>query len=191
MRECNSVPTALSRIHCWNINFKLNLLHMYKNSSVHPEITNVCFEEGGISPENPIDFGKFLIIIGNHGSHVGVLPGLSQHSQMESIIAITIQKLYLAKSLAVSKCKHGKHAWVKSAESRSQLSYILSHILDTQANLLLDMPALKSTKPGLSWWMFAHVEATHIVYVIPPTQSMNFFWIGEANKGTFLIPNAI
>lgn len=63
---------------------------MYKNSSVHPEITNVCFEEGGISPENPIDFGKFLIIIGNHGSHVGVLPGLSQHSQMESIIAITI-----------------------------------------------------------------------------------------------------
>lgn len=71
MRESRSAPTGVSRTHRWKMNVKLNLSDVFKNTSTRlDEETEVTFQEGGISKTNPIEFGKFVIVIKNHVSRV-------------------------------------------------------------------------------------------------------------------------
>lgn len=72
MRESHSAPTGVSRIHRWNMSVKLNVSDVLRNTSTRLGQTEVCFEEGGISKTNPVEHGKFLIMIKNHVSHLCV-----------------------------------------------------------------------------------------------------------------------
>lgn len=45
------------------MNVKINLSDVFKNTSTHLGDTIMAFEEAGISKDNPIEFGKFVIVI--------------------------------------------------------------------------------------------------------------------------------
>ncbi|KAH9811286.1 hypothetical protein DFH28DRAFT_901136, partial [Melampsora americana] len=66
MKNIEATPTGLSRIHRWNINVKLNLLQRYQNTSTHLDLPfQATLIGGGITAENPIEMGKFVVLIKN------------------------------------------------------------------------------------------------------------------------------
>ncbi|EGG13232.1 uncharacterized protein MELLADRAFT_86716 [Melampsora larici-populina 98AG31] len=154
MKNAEATPTGLSRIHRWSINVKLNLLQRFQNTSTHLDSSSHAdLTGGGITAHNPIEMGKFVVLIKNG-------------------------KLYLGKTLAVYIYKNKKHAWVKSSKTRNELSYVSVQILLHNPHQPVATVADILT-PDV--WTFARIEASHIVYVFLPSRSSNFSDLGEGS----------
>ncbi|EGF97812.1 uncharacterized protein MELLADRAFT_114066 [Melampsora larici-populina 98AG31] len=66
MKKAEATPTGLSRIHRWSINVKLNLLQRFQNTSTHLDSSSHAdLTGGGITAHNPIEMGKFVVLIKN------------------------------------------------------------------------------------------------------------------------------
>lgn len=66
MKSMEVTPTGVSRIHRWNIAVKLNLSRHIKNTSMSLDLpSEATITGGGISARNPIEYGKFVVIIKN------------------------------------------------------------------------------------------------------------------------------
>ncbi|KAH9821182.1 hypothetical protein DFH28DRAFT_1190943 [Melampsora americana] len=105
MKNAEATPTGILRIHRWNISVKLDLFKHIKNTSTHLDLPfQASITGGGISANNPIENGKFVVFVKN-------------------------SRLFLGKTLAVYIYKNKKHAWVKSADSQEELSYVSVQVL--------------------------------------------------------------
>lgn len=79
MKSMEATPTGVSRTHRWNISVKLDLSKHTRNTSTSLDLpSRAIITGGGISKENPIEHGKFVVIIKNgvstlHFSSCGVV----------------------------------------------------------------------------------------------------------------------
>lgn len=82
MKSLVSTPTGAARRHRWNINVKINLAGLITNTSLCREVNlQQLFDGGSITPENPIEPGKFILAIKNE-----VRLYLSSHtSQLDAV----------------------------------------------------------------------------------------------------------
>ncbi|EGF99566.1 uncharacterized protein MELLADRAFT_112623 [Melampsora larici-populina 98AG31] len=69
MKSTEVTPTGVSRIHQWNITVKLDLSKHVQNTTSSLDLpTNAIITGGGISKNNPLEHGKFVVIIKNNVS---------------------------------------------------------------------------------------------------------------------------
>lgn len=71
--------------------------------------------------------------------------------------------------------KNKRHAWVKTATSRAELSYVSVQVLSYNPSWPV---ATASDSLSPDEWTFARIEATHIVYVFLPSQGSTFSDLG-------------
>lgn len=90
--------------------------------------------------------------------------------------------MHFGKTLSVYMYKNKRHAWIKTASSRDELSYISVQILDYNPRWPVAQSA-NSMAPDE--WTFARIEATHLVYVFPPSQGLT---ISHVRDGSYSIP---
>ncbi|EGF98968.1 uncharacterized protein MELLADRAFT_95015 [Melampsora larici-populina 98AG31] len=163
MKNHEAVSSATTRLHRWNITSKLRLADVIRNTSTVDDFpTDIDLGGGQVSTDNPLEHGKFVLLINN--------------------------ALYLAKILTVYQhmSGSGNHAWVKSATTLSGLSYISTQILYFNP----DYPIASTAPPKSpkSQWTFGHLEATSVVYVFKPSSGSN---IVEFADGCFSLPKVI
>lgn len=69
MRSLQCIPTGAARRHRWNLDVKINFSGLTSNRTYLKEIDlQQMFDGGIINSENPLEPGKFLIVIKNHVS---------------------------------------------------------------------------------------------------------------------------
>ncbi|KAH9814736.1 hypothetical protein DFH28DRAFT_894436 [Melampsora americana] len=69
MKSKEVTPTGVSRIHRWNIAVKLDLAQQIRNTSTFRDLpSHAILTGGGISQHNPLEYGKFVVIIKNNVS---------------------------------------------------------------------------------------------------------------------------
>ncbi|EGG07986.1 uncharacterized protein MELLADRAFT_105497 [Melampsora larici-populina 98AG31] len=67
IKNLEEIPTGKAHRHQWNINVKIDLSGIVKDSAVFGQVHLQGLLEGGeIKPTNPIKTGSFLIVIKNH-----------------------------------------------------------------------------------------------------------------------------
>lgn len=119
MRESNDASSGLARKHRWNIEVKVKVSAHIRNSSRF-NITSVqsLFDDGTIRPDNPLEPGKFLVLIKND---VG-LPFSSHQTNIDVVYSPStyIGQLFLGALSMLYSLNLSIHQW------ETQLGYISS-----------------------------------------------------------------
>ncbi|PLW19467.1 hypothetical protein PCANC_08750 [Puccinia coronata f. sp. avenae] len=146
VHDANAKQDPAGRMHRWNIPLQLDLRNLTSNSSVGVDFTaHALFTTGEVSPENPLEPGKFGVVI-RKGS------------------------MFIGKILAIFTYKNGHHDYTRASDTRAKLSYLHVQLFyyDPKSPASL---GYKTEAPDRH--IFALIKTHDLIFLFRRTQGMN------------------
>ncbi|PLW27462.1 hypothetical protein PCASD_19515 [Puccinia coronata f. sp. avenae] len=146
VHDANAKQDPAGRMHRWNIPLQLDLRNLTSNSSVGVDFTaHALFTTGEVSPENPLEPGKFGVVI-RKGS------------------------MFIGKILAIFTYKNGRHDYTRASDTRAKLSYLHVQLFyyDPKSPASL---GYKTEAPDRH--IFALIKTHDLIFLFRRTQGMN------------------
>ncbi|KAA1137387.1 hypothetical protein PGTUg99_002465 [Puccinia graminis f. sp. tritici] len=146
LRDADAKHNTLARMHRWNIPTQLDLKRLATNTSAALDLTVHSFmTTGEVDQENPLEPGKFAVVI-KKGS------------------------LFIGKILGLFCFNNGRHDYIRESPTRSKLSYIHVQLF----NYTDSSPAALGYKHSApDRFIFAHINTHDVHFLFRRTAGMN------------------